>query len=138
MSISPTHQSVQHRFQRLALCRSPSEFRCCFLERVGSCKCRGPVQVRTARKSEEFNSSVPHSPEPITRMQRSRMFLRSKFLDDFLLNRIGCQVLLGHFLACRAGQKILGKAHLFRHRYCSNVEVQVLAQWRNPRMQEIR
>lgn len=29
----------------------------------------------------------------------------SKFLDDFLLNRIGCQVLLGHFLACRAGQK---------------------------------
>lgn len=28
-----------------------------------------------------------------------------KFLDDFLLNRIGCQVLLGHFLACRAGQK---------------------------------
>eukprot|EP00438_Fugacium_kawagutii_P021316 Skav200337 [mRNA] locus=scaffold26:61987:62943:- [translate_table: standard] len=34
----------------------------------------------------------------------SESFL-SKFLDDFLLNRIGCQVLLGHFLACRAGQK---------------------------------
>ncbi|CAE7276132.1 PDK [Symbiodinium sp. CCMP2592] len=29
----------------------------------------------------------------------------SKFLDDFLLNRIGCQVLLGHYLACRAGQQ---------------------------------
>jgi len=29
----------------------------------------------------------------------------SKFLDDFLLNRIGCQVLLGHYLACRAGQR---------------------------------
>ncbi|CAE7260988.1 PDK, partial [Symbiodinium sp. CCMP2456] len=31
--------------------------------------------------------------------------LRSQFLDDFLLNRIGCQVLLGHYLACRAGQR---------------------------------
>ncbi|CAE7331223.1 PDK [Symbiodinium necroappetens] len=29
----------------------------------------------------------------------------SQFLDDFLLNRIGCQVLLGHYLACRAGQR---------------------------------
>ena len=48
------------------------------------------------------------------RDRRGRMFLRSKFLDDFLLNRIGCQVLLGHFLACRAGQKILvSEAHLF-------------------------
>ena len=32
--------------------------------------------------------------------------LRSQFLDDFLLNRIGCQVLLGHYLACRAGQRM--------------------------------
>ncbi|CAK9025761.1 [Pyruvate dehydrogenase (acetyl-transferring)] kinase isozyme 4 [Durusdinium trenchii] len=30
---------------------------------------------------------------------------KNKFLDDFLLNRIGCQVLLSHFLACRAGQE---------------------------------
>ena len=37
MPISPTHQSAQHRFQRLALCRSPP-VSLCSLERVGSCK----------------------------------------------------------------------------------------------------
>ena len=55
-----------------------------------------PNMCNAARMSQ---GSHPNAPQ-----------CRGKFLDDFLLNRIGCQVLLGHFLACRAGQKILDHA----------------------------